>query len=277
MENNENEKSSTSLDETMQSQGGLVNSEVKQENSFENEVPQKKKKRRIFQKVFSGIIISLSLVVFAFLINFKMTYSVNIVEGWSMLPTLNSTTLSDEEKGDKVYINTKAEIKQQDIVVIFSNELKENIIKRCIAVGGQTVNIVGVGPTAYIFPERVNDVPVDVPKYQRYYVEVDGKEINEPYINKAGDQTVMEKEFIRFYLWKYKQGMRGEDLQKAITIQQDEIFALGDNRENSADSSSVGPFNKTEIVGRVDHIIYKGTSFVKECLQKISFIFIIKK
>ena len=193
-----------------------------------------------------------------------------------MLPTLNFSTENENEQGDTVYVNKRAKIKQGDIIVLFSNELKESIIKRCIALGGQTVNIVGENKIGTIDYGTKDDV-IEIPDYDNYYVVVDGEILKENYIIEESNPKVMEQEFRRFCFWKHKQGVKTQDIEKEITLKEDEVFALGDNRKNSTDSSSIGPFNKSEVIGRVDFIIYKNTSFIKECLQKIMIIFIIKK
>ena len=111
------------------------------EAELQNDLKQKKQ-RRIKLIIFT-ILTLMVAVFFAFVLQFRIRYIAMTVEGWSMLPNFNETTESGETKGDEVYVNTYADIKQGDVVVIQSVELKENIIKRCVAIGGQTVNICG--------------------------------------------------------------------------------------------------------------------------------------
>lgn len=250
------------------------------ENLQQNEeqvVEEKKfKKSNVKKIVFLSILTLIIITVFSFIVQFRVRYVAKSVQGWSMLPTLNETTESDSVSGDMVYVNTYAEVKPGDIVVIASSELKTDIIKRCIAVGGQTVNITGKNEKGLI-PLKVSDhQTIYVKSYEEYYVEVDGKKIDESYILNSDDTTVMEKEYTYFCVWKWKNGYK-TNYEDAVKLSEDQIFALGDNRQGSTDSATVGPFSKTEIIGRVDFIVKYKENFWKKCLQKLSFIFIIKK
>ncbi len=101
----------------------------------ETTVPKKKKflndgKLNVFE-VFQAIISALVVITILFIFAFRV---VN-VDGTSMKPTL--------QNNDKVVVSTVGyEAKRGDIVVISSTDgLKEPIIKRIIAVGGDTVDI----------------------------------------------------------------------------------------------------------------------------------------
>ncbi len=76
------------------------------------------------------------------------------VDGESMLPTFNT--------GDVVIVNRKSEISKGDIVIIEGEKQGAYIIKRVIAVGGESVEL------------------------KNGYVYVDDKMINEPYVIKQG-------------------------------------------------------------------------------------------
>ena len=254
--------------------------ENNKENLIENteEIIEEKKFRRsnIIKIVSLSILTLFVIAIFSFILQFRIRYIAKVVQGHSMLPTLNELTETENESGDMVYVNTYAKIKQGDIVVISSKELKEDIIKRCIAVGGQTVNITGENATGFAYISTGNHVSIKITLYEEYYVEVDGQRLNESYILNADNKSVMEKEYEYFCIWKYNNGYK-TNYEGAIKLSDDEIFALGDNRTGSTDSATVGPFTTSEIVGRVDFIVKYKTSFIEECLQKLSFIFIIKK
>ena len=235
----------------------------------------KQKKQRTIKLVALTIFTLLIIAFFVFVLQFRIRYVSMTVEGWSMLPNFNETTESDAVRGDEVYVNTYAEIKAGDVVVIQSVALKESIIKRCIATGGQTVNICGRNKIGQKSVKISNYQTISINVYEEYYVEVDGKELDESYIIDTSDKKTMQKEFESFCIWKYKNGY-ASNMESEIKLTQNQIFALGDNRKASTDSSSVGPFNSSEIVGRVDFIIKYKTNYIQECLQKLSFIFIIK-
>lgn len=141
-------------------------------------------------------------VVLALVIN-QFLFSIAQVEGGSMVPTLHG--------GERLIVSKLFYQPQNgDIVIVKSRGLKKFIVKRVIAVGGQTVDM----------DARTGDVTVD------------GKVLNEPYIaeklHSTGQQTY------------------------PLKIEDDSIFVMGDNRNNSTDSRSsiVGQVPKSDVVGK---------------------------
>ena len=127
------------------------------------------------------------------------------VEGTSMVPTLNDR--------DKVFMSGLFYTpKQGDIIVLTKKSFSAiPLVKRIIATEGQTVDI--------------NFVTGDV--------KVDGKLLNEPYINET-----THKHF---------------DVQFPLTVPKGYIFVMGDNRNHSTDSrdSQVGFIDKRCVLGKV--------------------------
>lgn len=192
------------------------------------------KKRKFIRDIVD---IAESTLITVFVIVMVFTYilhPVNIV-GRSMVPTLNKNIDSSAPAGkastDKVFMTTVYfGIDYGDILVINKDKnylldengkpyvpegtpsLNECIIKRVIAVGGQTVDI------------RDNQVIVD------------GKVLNEPYIA-PGSTT---------------EGLGGFDAQYPITIPEGYYFVMGDNRNHSTDSraATVGLIKEDQIYGK---------------------------
>ena len=96
----------------------------------------------------------------------------------------------------------------------------DDLIKRVIAVGGDTVSI------------------------SQCNVIVNGKKIDESYLDakSGGSQNLVDR-------------CRVVDL-KEQTIPKDKIFVMGDNRAESFDSRSFGPIDKDLIVGRAFAIVW---------------------
>lgn len=177
-----------------------------------------------------------STLITVFIIVMIFTYilhPVNIV-GRSMVPTLNNNFVGErmiKNDTDKVFMNTIFfDVKYGDILVIdkdknylldennnviqpeYDAPINECIIKRVIAVGGQTIDIQG------------NQVVVD------------GEVIDEPYI--AENSTT---EDMGAFTGKYP-----------VTVPDGYYFVMGDNRNHSTDSRarSVGFVKKDQIYGK---------------------------
>lgn len=174
-----------------------------------------------------------STLVTIFVIVMVFTYILHPVniKGQSMFPTLNKYYDGTGDESDKIFMSTVYfKIKYGDIIVIDNDAnylldsdgqpyvpdnfgvLDECIIKRVIAVGGQTLDI------------RDDKVIVD------------GEVLDEPYVA-AGSTTGLLGAF---------------DGQYPITIPEGYYFVMGDNRNRSTDSRapSVGLIKKDQIYGK---------------------------
>lgn len=211
-----------------------VSEAVTEENTAE--ANDGKKKKSNFAKDFIEIFESTLTTVFVIVMIFTyILHPVNIV-GRSMVPTLNKNLVgerAEKNDNDKVFMNTVFfNVKYGDILVIdkdknylldengevivpqYDPPINECIIKRVIAVGGQTVDI------------RNNQVIVD------------GEVLDEPYIaEEASTSDVGNGAFTEQY---------------PITIPEGYYFVMGDNRNHSTDSrsSSVGLVKKDQIYGK---------------------------
>ncbi len=213
---------------------------VAEENAVENtaaentENSEEKKKKGSFIKDVIEICESTIITVFVIVLLFTyVLHPVNIV-GRSMVPTLNANYSGERElKGetDKVFMNTIFfDVKYGDILVIdkgknylldengkviepqYDAPINECIIKRVIAVGGQTVSI------------------------HDGQVLVDGEVLDEPYIAANA----------------YTEDLGAFGSQYPITVPEGYYFVMGDNRNHSTDSRarSVGFVKKDEIYGK---------------------------
>lgn len=131
------------------------------------------------------------------------------VVGSSMYPTLH--------EGDQLLISSFGydEPERGDIVVLMADGfMDEPLVKRVIALGGDTVEIDGEEGVVY----------------------VNGEALYEPYINDLAGQD-----------------MYTGDLTGAFTVPEGEVFVMGDNRNGSSDSRKlyeVGTIPYEKIVGK---------------------------
>ena len=98
-----------------------------------------------------------------------------------------------------------------DIIVCYSDHFGEALVKRVIAVEGDTVDISDDG-----------------------YMVVNGEELYEPYANEP--------------MWDSKRGSQ----DYPVTVLEDHVFAVGDNRNHSSDSRDilVGQIPEDQIIGK---------------------------
>lgn len=136
------------------------------------------------------------------------------VDGHSMAPTL--------QDGDRLAVAVgvlAGKYRAGDIVVLRKQSfLDEPIVKRVIAVGGQTVDI----------------------DFATGSVEVDGKILNEPYINELT--------------------FRSDGTEFPLTVPEGSVFVMGDNRNHSNDSrdARLGTVDTGYIIGKAVLVLYPG-------------------
>lgn len=122
------------------------------------------------------------------------------------LLVINSLLCNEYERGDVVVARN------------YNAVLNETIVKRIVAVGGQTVDIDFAAGVVY----------------------VDGQALDEPYVKEP----------------TYKP----EGIQFPITLAEDEVFLMGDNRNRSTDSRSdtLGPVNVGYLQGKAVFLLIPG-------------------
>ncbi len=159
---------------------------------------------------------ALTMALVVLILLFTFVGRIISVDGDSMLPTLHH--------GDMLLLRSIGYTPEQgDIVVLtkdFSHYTDQPIVKRVIAVGGQTVRI----------------------DYEESKVYVDGVALDEPYINES---TML-------------QPSPGSALTiQEMTVPEGSVFVLGDNRNNSSDSRHVelGAIDNRYILGNAIMIL----------------------
>lgn len=133
---------------------------------------------------------------------FRMAFSVSIVNGPSMMPTLHDR--------DVTLVHNDEKVKRFDVVVLNERLVDDGpskrIVKRVIGFGGDVITV------------------IDGQLY------INNKKYYEPYLDE-----------------KYIKNFKNVDW--TIVVPKDHIFVLGDNRDVSKDSRSVGSFKTSAIIG----------------------------
>ena len=167
------------------------------------------------------------------------------VDGHSMLNTL--------QHGDRLLVVNSMlyhDYKYGDIVILRKNGVFDDdpIVKRVIAVEGQTVDIDFAEGIVYVDGEALEEDYIREPTYTVY---VDGVAMEEPYINQE-DTDVMEE----------KQGM----VYKEFTVPEGCIFVMGDNRNGSSDSRDyrLGTVDTRYVIGKAAFLIFPGPDYETE-------------
>jgi signal peptidase I len=154
----------------------------------------------------------IGIMIFAFIRTFF--FSNYVVEGESMMPTL--------EDGNKLVVNKIGyqigDLDRFDVIVFHANE-KEDYVKRIVGLPGDRI------------------------KYEDDQLYINGKKINEPFLDIYRSQAFGGRLTGDFTL----QEVTGEK-----TVPKDKLFVLGDNRLGSWDSRHFGFISVEQVVGKVD-------------------------
>jgi signal peptidase I len=166
------------------------------------------RRRKLFREIVEFIVIVLIAVVLTTFLKTFVIEQFKIPTG-SMEPTIE---VGDHLFAEKVSYRF-AQPTPGDIVT-FDDPIQEGrvLIKRCIAVSGQTVDL------------------------KNGKVVVDGKVLDEPYT--YGKQSVP------------LDTMEGVTIKYPYTVPAGSVWVMGDNRTNSLDSRYFGPISEDRLIGR---------------------------
>ena len=191
----------------------------------------KKEKKTVGQEILSWILTILVAVVAALIIRSVIFEPVR-VDGISMDDTLADGEIMFVSKYD--YSSTWLTLPWQ------SAEKKEEAARFTIGGDPKRFDVVicrypGRGDTNFV--KRVVGLPGDTIELQDGYLYVNGEKYEEPYIND-----------------EYRTGRL--NTFGPCTVPEGEFFVMGDHRNNSNDSRSVGTIERNMIVGHVRQVVY---------------------
>ena len=249
-------------------------------------------------KKFASIFLSICIVIFtAFLVMLMITtnvYHSAMVVGTSMYPTINAISDGTDEKNDTAYYTLYKSAKVGDIVIVdyydagLSGDNKIDAIKRLIAKGGDTICYYG-GKILR------NGLPVDEWYLQNAsnYLTNNGQNgaewQNNGYLvsknnfdkfcenlmlNISYYETTFIKECKNDAEYKNKHIKYDTALNTyVLTVPENYIFFLGDNRAGSSDCSYFGPVEEKYLLAKVDFILSYDNNVFAKIYQQFVHIF----
>lgn len=167
-----------------------------------------------FNRDVMDILESMVIALVAVMIIFTLVCRIYIVDG----PSMNSTLAN----GDRLLVSQLFYTPKQGDIVCFvaENHQQKVLVKRVIAVAGQTVDI--------------------TPDYK---VTVNGEVLDEPYIDPMRDNCMDSSHDDRC--------THPVSATFPYTVKEGEVFVLGDNRDNSTDSRQLGAIEEKYLLGKM--------------------------
>lgn len=197
----------------------------------------------ILLKMLGTIFFYFCLVIALMLVTFSSATIECVVVGRSMIPTFNNDIRAGR---DTVYVNTLSnEFSFGDIIVLEVGEA-DPIIKRVIGVSGDVIDIVFVEDVGYKLEINGNLIDED---YLRYDYDIE-------------DETLQNGMGICHDRFKLEMQANYPELfiNDKLVVPEGHIFALGDNRHESKDSTSYGTFEENAVIGKVELVRKAGVS-----------------
>ena len=213
------------------------------EETAKTKKKKEKKKRTVGQEIVSWIVTILIAVIAALLIRSFIFEPVR-VDGSSMDDTLAHGEIMFVSKFD--YSTTWLTMPWQD------NATKQTMPRITFGGNPQRFDVVicrypGRGDTNFV--KRIVGIPGDTIELIDGYLYVNGEKYDEPYINDEYRKGPLNT-FRSYYVPKKGDTVNGKE------VKSDMYFVMGDHRNNSNDSRSVGAIERSMIVGHVRRVVY---------------------
>ena len=225
------------------------------------------KRIAITKNVLSGI---LSIFIFLLLVFFLIEFSVDIVfmktdvKGYSMRPTINQTAPNMDVDWDTVYINRYKACEREDVVVANVPWYSNSIIKRLVAVPGDTIRMQLKDDYYELY---VNEQFVRKEQKTTYTIHTNSDGTNR-YI--PGGTEAYYAKYLKIInnessVADFSNNITtNENGQKCIKLNKNEYFLMGDNWAETTDCMTYGPVSGNCFVGKVELIIEHNKNSTQE-------------
>ncbi len=173
----------------------------------------KGRKKHSVLGIVLDVVLAILIVLIVLIIVFSVCFQGIYIVGTSMEPTFTGATDEDTIGGDYVYANVYAKPTYGDVVIVYNQYNSKNIIKRVIALEGDTLYI--ESGTVYIEYAGTDEFVA----------------LEEDYVDPANN--------------------RSNKSYEAHTVGEGGVYCLGDNRDVSNDSRAYGDFLLSNVLGVV--------------------------
>jgi len=146
-----------------------------------------------------------------------------------------------------INLNRHSEPQRGDVIVFNSAVSNERLIKRVIAIPGDTVSMQG----NQLF---INHQPLELKLDRMHQPASDNTEIDHLVILEELAQT-MNHESPSRYSVQYSSNIDYRNSFGPIEVSSDHFWVMGDNRDNSADSRVIGLVPRAELVGKAKRVV----------------------
>ena len=168
------------------------------------------------------------------------------VAGVSMMPTINS-------EGDKVFVQKKFFKIERDCVVVFYRPNSDDVTSKNPANSISVSEFFNSLPFVNKIPNLTeeSDVSTDYTCVIKRVIGIPGDKIAIRFVSDSQAQLLRNGEVVNDFLMSPKRlGFGGVD-EGEWTVEEGQLFVLGDNRNNSYDSEDYGCIQSSWLMGRV--------------------------
>ena len=190
-------------------------------------------KNKVMREILSWVFTIVLAMLIAIIIN-TYFFRISRVSGHSMDQSFYDGEIVFISRAPYIF----GDIDQNDIVIFDSTFKERNFfmeVKEALKYNLISYKLFGVEPPENYYIKRVIAVAGDTVQITEDGVFVNGKLLEEPYVNPAEEPRYSVR----------------EELRNGVTVPEGKIFVMGDNRNHSTDSRVIGFVPEGDVIGKV--------------------------